>query len=148
MTGSKSLMVVDAHAARAALPDRRYGPWACETHPDRITNADDARKVLVIEPDGVIWDLLLTDDGFTIGDMKAPIGLCPECAAAVYSVEHLSPRFTYAKDDRQWGFMHDGTFIVDPRYDETYKAFEVDLAYYGLTETERAQLIRLNRLSR
>ena len=50
--------------------------------------------------------------------------------------------------ERQWGFTHAGTFIVDPRYDETYRFFDVSPDYYGLSTDERSQLIRLNRLDK
>lgn len=147
MTITKSTLVDDATAARVPLPNDSAGAFVCEQHPGRKTDSKDARVVQVIEPDGTSWPLYLTDDGFTIGDMKVLITLCPECVAGNYSIERLSPRFEYSESERQWGFIHDGTFIVDPRYDETYRSFEVDLQYYGLSQEERAQLIRLNRLN-
>ena len=147
MTIRKSTLVDEANAPRVALPNDGPEPFACESHPDRQTRCADARLVQVIEPDGTIWPLYLTDDGFTIGDMKVLITLCPECVAGNYTIERLSPKFSYSEGERQWGLLHEGTFIVDPRYDETYRTFEVDLAYYGLSQDERAQLVRLNRLN-
>jgi len=57
---------------------------ACEAHPDRkLGTSAMVRKGVVHDPGGV-WDIYVTDDGWTIGDMKVLIAICPECAAAYY----------------------------------------------------------------
>lgn len=59
--------------------------FACEEHPNRILGPHPAVYTAeVIDPEIGPWTIFLTPNGWTIGDVKIMIALCPQCSDERY----------------------------------------------------------------
>lgn len=61
--------------------------FVCERHPDRILGPHPAVYTAEVrDPENGDWIIHLTPDGWTIGDCKIMIALCPDCSSKAYKL--------------------------------------------------------------
>jgi hypothetical protein len=82
-------IIIAAAAALVPLNDGSEEPFRCEAHPERELGVHPkVQEGTAHEGDETPpWLIYVTPDGWTIGDEKILVALCPECTAAQWEIE-------------------------------------------------------------